>query len=77
MDHLPKLPSTGGGDTDILIGIKYFKYFPKIIYEFESGLGIYESVFQSPCGSIGIVDGPHKEFMSIEHFGYCVTESLY
>ena len=35
VDHLPKLPSTVGGNTDILIGIKYFKYFPKIIYEFE------------------------------------------
>ena len=28
VDHLPKLASMVG-DTDIFIGIKYFKYFPK------------------------------------------------
>ena len=75
VDHLPKLPSTVGGDTDILIGIKYFK----IIYEFESGLGIYESVFQSPCGSRGIVGRPHKEFSKIENKfkGMHVENSMY
>ena len=33
-----------GGERDILIGIKYAKYFPKPIFECDSGLGIYESV---------------------------------
>ena len=30
-----------GGETDILKGIKYAKYFPKGVFEFDSGLGIY------------------------------------
>ena len=66
VSRLPKLPSKVGGQTDILMGIKYAKYFPKKVFEFETGLGIYESVFKSRCGSRGVVSGPHKEFSKIE-----------
>ena len=55
-----------GGETDILLGISYRKYFPKLIFELKSGLGIFESVFQSPCGARGVLGGPHKEFSKIE-----------
>ena len=30
-ENLPKLPSHVGGKTDLLIGIKYLKYFPKAV----------------------------------------------
>ena len=49
-----------GGETDILIGIKYVKYFQKL------GLGIYESVFLSSDGTRGVIIGPHEEFAKIE-----------
>ena len=45
VSRLPKLPSKVGGDTDILVGIKYAKYFPRKVFESKTGLGIYESVF--------------------------------
>ena len=59
---LPKLPR----DTDILMGSQYLMYFPKIVFECKSGLGIYRSVFESPCGARGVVAGPHREFSRIE-----------
>ena len=64
--QLPKLPSKVGGDTDILLGEKYARYFPKLVFECKSGLGIYRSIFKSVCGTRGVVGGPHPEFSKIE-----------
>ena len=55
-----------GRETDILIGIKYAKYFPKTIFECDSGLGIYESFFLSSDGTRGVISGLHEEFAKIE-----------
>ena len=63
---LSKLPCEVGGDTDFMVGIKYLKYFPKVIFRLPSGLTIYESVFLNPDGSRGVVGGPHEVFTSIE-----------
>ena len=62
VQYLPKLPKYVGGDTDILIGSKYNKYFPKSKFKLDSGLEIFESVFVSSDGSRGVVSGPHCEF---------------
>ena len=64
--RLPKLPSNVGGETEILLGSKYLRYFPKMFFQCESGLGIYKSVFSSPGGSRGVVGGPHPEFSKVE-----------
>ena len=69
VSKLPKLRRKVGGITDILIGLKYLKYFPKKVFQFQSGSGIYESVFNTPDGSAGVVGGPHKEFSQIENEG--------
>ena len=37
---LSKLPCEVGGDTDFMVGIKYLKYFPKVIFQLPSGLGV-------------------------------------
>ena len=81
---LPKLPKEVGGGTDILVGIKYTKYFPKLIFQCETGLGIFESVIKSLDGSRGFVGGPHKQVSKVEqecrgmHFGkgayFCYDE---
>ena len=60
--YLPKLSSKVGGETDILLGSKYLRYFPKLVFEHESGLRILKSMFKSPCGSRGVVEGPHPKF---------------
>ena len=63
---LPKLPNAVGGQTDLMIGIKYLKYFPKEIFQLPSGLTIYESAFANVDGSRGVIGGPHPVFTEIE-----------
>ena len=58
VECLPKLPKE--------VGIKYVNYFPKLIFQCETGFGIFASVFKSLDGSRGVVDSPHKELSKIE-----------
>ena len=48
---LPKLPFSIGGETDLMIGIQYLKYYPKMIFNLPNGLTIYESQFLNSDGS--------------------------
>ena len=66
VENLPKLPSSVGGETDILIGSKYLRYFPKVVFEHITGLGVYLSQFSSPDGSRGVLNGPHPKFSEVE-----------
>ncbi len=60
---LPTLAKAVGGQVDFMIGSKYLKYHPKILYQLPSGLTIYESVFiNSDGGGRGVVCGPHHTF---------------
>ena len=59
---LPRLPGKVGGETDIMIGIKYLKYFPKEIHKLPNGLTIYEAMFKNSDGSLEVVAGPHQSF---------------
>ena len=59
---LPRLPEKVGGETDIMIWIKYMKYFPKEIYHLPDDLAIYEAVFRNSDGSKGVAAGPHPVF---------------
>ncbi|MEO1895331.1 MAG: hypothetical protein ABGX32_03585, partial [Methylococcales bacterium] len=61
-EDLPRLPGKVGGETDIMIGIKYLKYFPKEIHKMSNGLTIYEAMFENSDGSLGVVAGPHQSF---------------
>ena len=47
ISQLPKLPRFVGGDTDVMIGIQYLRYFPKNIFSLRNGLRIYESQFSN------------------------------
>ena len=59
---LPRLPKSVGGDTDIMIGIQYLKYWPKFVYQVSNGLTLYESQFKSHDSTRGVVGGPHESF---------------
>ena len=72
-DNLPKLPESVRGETDLIIDIKYLKYFPEVIFRLPSGLTIYESPFLSIDGTRGVVGGPHKVFTMIERHYCCDT----
>ena len=63
---MPKLPHHVGGETDIMIGIKYLKYFPERVFQLPNGLTIYKSMFRNSDGSRGVIGGPHRIFTEIE-----------
>ena len=66
--NLPFLTHAGicGGDTDIMIGIKYNRYQPRLVHQLESGLAIYRSAFQGVDGSTAVIGGPHPLIAEIE-----------
>ena len=57
MNNLPKLPLHVGGDTDLMIGVQYLKYYPEKIFELPYGMSkIFElpygmSIYKSQCVS--------------------------
>ena len=65
--QLPILPQSVGGDTDVMIGMRYLMYFLKKIFSLPNGLSIYESQFLSSGGSRGLVGGPHKIFTEVHN----------
>ena len=76
---LPGLPTSVGGETDIMIGIKNNKYFPRELFRMENGLAIYESQFKSVDGSRGVLAGPHSSFNNperarVNHVGVYLTQ---
>ena len=72
---LPRLPEEVGGETDIMVGIKYLKYFPEAVCKLPSGLTIYKSPFISTDGTRGVVGGPHHVFTKIEK--YCGSAQIH
>ena len=58
--------SVGGKAVDIMLGIRYLKYFPKLMHQLPGGLGIYKSKFVSANGNLGILGGPHKAWRHSE-----------
>ena len=63
---LPKVPVSVGGNIDFMIGIKYLRHHPKLIYQLPSRLSIYESMFKNSDGTRGVIGGPHEVFTKIE-----------
>ena len=64
---LPNLPKKVGGQTDILIGLKYKKYFPQQVLMFPTGLTVYRSVFEGLDGTDGVLGGPHPEITKMNN----------
>ena len=64
--RLPRLPKNVGGDTDLLIGCRYMRYFPKFVKRLQNGLEILKSNFKSSDGTRGVLNGPHPSFAKFE-----------
>ena len=70
---MPKLPrSVGGCTVDIMLGIQYFRWFPRILYVLESGLAIHESMFLSAEDCRGVLGGPHPSFRKAAEWNHTV-----
>ena len=60
LEPLPPVPAQiGGEEVDIMIGIRYMKYFPVLICTLPCGLGIHRSLIAAPKGEITVLGGPH------------------
>ena len=62
------MPKSVGGETDFMIGIKYLRYYLKMIFLLPSGLTIYESVFENADGGRGVIGEPHKIFNNFRNY---------
>ena len=58
-----KLPEVdeeiGGTSVDLILGIKYLKYFPQLVFNLPSGLAVYRARFRSASGRQAVLGGPH------------------
>ena len=73
---LPRLPQRVGGNVDIMIGMKYKRYYPQEIFRLPSGLSIYRSPFLNSDGSRGIIGGPHPVITEIHNHFLANTTGL-
>ena len=58
-NHASKL---GGKGVQIMIGIRYIRYFPKLLFTLPSGLAIFESRIAAPNGETLVLAGPHNSW---------------
>ena len=60
---LPKTePRIGGKSVDIMLGMRYSKYFPVPVFNLPSGLTVYRAQFTSKDGLQGVLGGVHRSF---------------
>jgi hypothetical protein len=62
----PKVEEEIGGQTvDLMIGIKYAKYYPKLLLTLPSGLSLYQSKLKGYGGFQGVLGGPHNVWKNV------------
>ena len=73
---LPKPAHVVGGDTHLMLGVKYLRYHPKLVYQLPSGLSIYQSAFKNADGGRGVIGGPHHIFTKIHQSFFSHNQML-
>ena len=63
---LPQVPLLVGGETDMLIGLMYNYFQPRMVHILPTGLAIYQSMFMSVDKSRGCIGGSHELFSQCE-----------
>ena len=66
LNKLPQFPKKAGGETDIMLGMQYKKYFPVELVVLPSGLTLCESKFVGADGTRGVICGPHRSFTAAQ-----------
>ena len=60
---LPKTgPTIGGKTVDVMLGMRYNKYFPVPLFNLPSGLAVYKAQFSGENGFQGVLGGVHKSW---------------
>ena len=52
----------GGRPVDLMLGIRYVKYFPRLLYILPSGLAVYQSKLRTANDEDLVLAGPHKSW---------------
>ena len=77
----PALPAPpahlGGVEVDIMMGIRYLKYFPEKKFSLPCGLAIFEGQFKSPDGLSGILGGTHKSWRNARDSVQLLTREIF
>ena len=72
-EDLPEVPDTvGGSPIDIMIGIRYLRFFPQFRFMMDCGLSMYQSCFASPEGKDGVLAGPHRSWRNVGETSHLV-----
>jgi len=68
----------GGQEVDIILGAKYVKYYPELVYKSSNleGLGIYKALIGTNASNCGIMTGPHYSWQE-ERSTNCLMPKLY
>ena len=75
---LPQREDRIGGDyVDVMLGIRYIKYFPRLLFSLPSGLGVYRTVLRSVGGKSGVLGGPHPAWRQALHCSHLLTARMY
>ena len=49
----------GGRCVDVILGIRYLKYYPELVFSLPSGLAVYKAKLKSASGRQAVLGGPH------------------
>ncbi len=49
-----------GQEVDVLLGIRYLKYFPKLLFTLPSDLQVHQAMLKSESGNKAMLGVPHK-----------------
>ena len=56
----------GGSCVDVIIGARYFKHYPELVYSLPSGLAVYRAKLKSASGRQAVLGGPHAAWTLAE-----------
>ena len=60
---LPRVPDyIGGREVNVMIGIRYLKYFPVLKFSLNCGLSVYEGMLKAENDCYGVLGGSHKSW---------------
>ena len=76
-DLPPADAQVGGMEVDILVGMRYFKYFPKLLFYLPSGLSIFRGVFKSGSNNQAILGGTSRLWKQAAESAHCMGPSAF
>ena len=56
----------GGSCVDVIIGARYFKHYPELVFSLPSGLAVYKARLRSASGRQAVLGGPHAAWALAE-----------